>query len=580
MPAASFTRGSVEDQAAAQPLHAAGTPLRQIAAALGWSYGRASEAVRAIRGLPSDNELRQARRGKAAPEVVAEAPKAEPAAEGKKKPIRISKVATRSVDVPRGVVTRLILTAAQDDTPVFKPFWDNLRAYARHLDADLAVGGFTYQLGLFEDHTVATGVYAEELRPYLEFGRVQLGPDMLVVGDANILPTTANPLAGWHTVNRGGHVIIPHARRALETIPRMPGQPARFVQSTGCVTEPSYTPRASGRKALFHHTFGALLVEFDTDGEIFTRELAAEEDGSFQDLTARVDNGEITYGHRIEALNCGDDHVEVMSPAIALSTWGVDVATNKVVTDNCLVDVLRPRHQIHHDVNDFRPRNHHDRNSVLKRAKMLALGMTNVEDAILNATRFLLAASRPWCQTHQIESNHDDALTRWLEDPKGAEDEENAYYWTDLKAAWLRAIRRKDFTFNPVRHAMSAVAGYADTVNFVSYGQSLTIAGTENGLHGDVGISGARGTPNQFKRLGSKTNTQHTHSPRISEGAYTGGVSASLSQGYNDRSPGAWAHAHIVVYASGKRALLLMHEDGRAWAEGDLQAANDLALAA
>lgn len=523
--------------------------------------------MRAIRGLPSDNELRQARRAKAAPEAVAEAPKAEPAAEGRKKPIRISKVATRVVDVPRGVVTRLILTAAQDDTPVHEGFWRNLLAYAHYLEAQLAVGGFTYQVGLFEDHAVATGVYAVEVQPYLEFGRVQIGPDLLIVGDANILPTTANPLAGWHTINGGNHVVIPHARRALETIPRMPGRPPRYVQSTGCCTEPSYTPRASGRKALFHHTYGALLIEIDVDGEVFTREIAAEDDGSFQDLTVRVDAGRVTDGHSVAALICGDDHHAAMDPRIADSTWGIDLATVGRTGDG-LIDILRPAHQVRHDVLDFRRRNHHDRGSVLKRARMLAAGTTNVEDEVHAAAAFLVATSRPWCQTHQVESNHDDALSRWLDDPKAAEDEENAYYHAELKSAWLRAIRRCDEGFNPIRHAMSAVDGYSDVVDFVGYGRGLRIAGVECGLHGDIGISGSRGSPNQFRLLGDKVVSAHTHSPKIVEGVYVAGVSASLSQGYNDRGPGAWAHGHVVIYPSGKRALLLLSPDGRAWAEG------------
>lgn len=562
------------DKAAVAPLVETGHAYRDIAARLGWSYHRVSETARALRGLPSDNERRKARKAERRAikaTVVAEeaAVLAEEPAEGKRKPIRISKVATRQVDVPRGVVTRLILTAAQDDTPVFKPFWENLLAFARHLDAQVAVGGYTYQLGLFEDHAVATATYANELRPYLEFGRVQLGPDLLVVGDANVLPTTANPLSGWHTANHGGHVVIPHARRAFETIPRMPGRPPRYVQSTGCCTEPSYTPRAAGRKALFHHTYGALLIEVDVDGEIFFGEIAAEDDGSFQHLTNRVDGGRVTGGHRVAGLVCGDDHHAAMDHRIARSTWGICAATGRQVSDASLIDILRPEHQVRHDVIDFRRRNHHDRGSVVKRASMLAAGTTNVEEEVREAAEFLLATSRPWCRTHQVESNHDDALSRWLQDPGGSEDEENAYYWTHLKSGWLRAVRMR-LDFSPVFAAMAEVDGYEETVDFVHYGQGLTIAGIECGLHGDIGISGSRGSPNQFRRLGDRVCTAHTHSPKIVEGVYVAGVSASLSQGYNDRGPGAWAHAHIIIYPSGKRALLPLAPDGRAWAEGDL----------
>ncbi|MDX1072488.1 hypothetical protein GOL32_28980 [Sinorhizobium medicae] len=129
------------------------------------------------------------------------------------------------MDLPRGKVHRFILSSAQDDTPVFVPFWRNLLAYSEYLDADIGLGGYTFQLGLYEDHTVATAVYAPELHGYLSFDRTHITDNLLWIGDANVLPTTANPLNGWTTANRGQQVIVPHARVALESIPRMQGQP-------------------------------------------------------------------------------------------------------------------------------------------------------------------------------------------------------------------------------------------------------------------------------------------------------------------------------------------------------------------
>jgi len=70
----------------------------------------------------------------------------------------------------------------------------------------------------------------------------------------------------------------------------------------------------------------------------------------------------------------------------------------------------------------------------------------------------------------------------------------------------------------------------------------------------------------------------HTHSPKIVEGVYVAGVSALLSQGYSDRGLGAWANGHVVIYPSGKRALLCLHPDGRTWTEVD--AVSNLAMAA
>lgn len=51
---------------------------------------------------------------------------------------------------------------------------------------------------------------------------------------------------------------------------------------------------------------------------------------------------------------------------------------------------------------------------------------------------------------------------------------------------------------------------------------------------------------------------------------YVAGVSAKLEQGYN-KGPTTWAHAHVVQYHNGKRAMILMSADGRFRAMGDRQ---------
>lgn len=59
-----------------------------------------------------------------------------------------------------------------------------------------------------------------------------------------------------------------------------------------------------------------------------------------------------------------------------------------------------------------------------------------------------------------------------------------------------------------------------------------------------------------------KTSSGHTHTPKVVEGVYVAGVGANLDQGYN-RGPTTWAHAHIVQYDNGKRAILIMSENDR-----------------
>ncbi|MBR7551116.1 hypothetical protein KC220_21495, partial [Mycobacterium tuberculosis] len=60
--------------------------------------------------------------------VADETPEPKPEAQKpeKKKPVRLTSVTERQELLKRGIVHRLIITSAQDDTPIFTAFWVNL----------------------------------------------------------------------------------------------------------------------------------------------------------------------------------------------------------------------------------------------------------------------------------------------------------------------------------------------------------------------------------------------------------------------------------------------------------------------
>jgi len=498
-------------------------------------------------------------------EKTPKTPKAEKAE--KPKPVRLTKIPVTHANLEPGKVHRFIITAAQDDTPKFEAFWTSLQTYARVMNASFITCGLTYQKGLFEDHAIDTATYDKDVSQYLQVERIQLTDDVLIICDANVLPTTANPLAGWQTANRGGHVIIPSTRVALESIGRMQGEEPKFAISTGCCTLPSYTPRAAGRKAMFHHTYGALLIEIDADGTMFPHHLLPDETGAFQHFDRFVDGETITVGNQIEALVV-EPHVEQLDPAIAFATWGICTQTNEIVTDDCLAGYLRPKRQIVHDTLDFRRRNHHDIHDPHNMARIHATTNSNVESEVQEAAAFVNAITRDGCRTTIVQSNHDSALTKWLKNPDGMFDPENAYYWHRLNSVWHDAIRRREAGFNTVHEAFR-LAGLDDHIDFVAAGESFLILDIEHGLHGDIGMNGSRGSPAQYRRFGRRTSTGHTHSPFIIDGAYGAGVAAMLLQAYNP-GPTRWAHAYIMLYPNGKRGIVFMAADGRFQATGDV----------
>jgi hypothetical protein len=76
-------------------------------------------------------------------------------------------------------------------------------------------------------------------------------------------------------------------------------------------------------------------------------------------------------------------------------------------------------------------------------------------------------------------------------------------------------------------------------------------------MHGHLGPSGMRGSPQVFKRMGRRQNTCHTHSAGIYDEVYVGGTSSLLDMGWNV-GPSSWSHTHILTYANGIRALATM----------------------
>lgn len=533
-----------------------GLRRRHVIAATGWSDWQYQAAKDYLSKIP-------------AVDTVVDEIKPEPVKAEKTKPVRLTKIPVIEADLEVGKVHRFIVTAAQDDTPKFEGFWTSLSTYARALSASLITCGLTYQKGIFEDHAVATATYDKDITDYLITERIQLTPDLLIVCDANVLPTTANPLAGWQTANRGGHVIVPSTRVALESIPRMQDDDPRFAISTGCCTLPSYTPRAAGRKALFHHSYGALLIEIDVDGEVFFHQLIPDDNGAFQHLDRIVDGEKITVGNRVKAITWGDVHHDQLDPVIAMASWGYCTSQKEVVSTQSIAHYLDAEYEFVHDTLDFRRRNHHGLHDPHERARINAATNSNVEDEVRDAARFVNAISHDGCRTVVVESNHDAALNKWLKNPEGMFDAENAYYWHLLNSVWHREIRAENNDFNPVHEALR-LAGLGDHIDFVGSGESFTILDVEHGLHGDIGVSGSRGTPQQFRRFGRRTSTGHTHSPSIADGAFVAGLAAKLRQGYN-KGPTRWAHAHIILNPNGKRAMLIMHADGRFQAMGDVQ---------
>lgn len=487
----------------------------------------------------------------------------------------LSRLRRAGARVREAEVRRYILTAAQDgdDTQLHDAFWANLLAYAEHLGAEVMVAPFTYNKAVFGDHETRNGVFRPEVAPFLRYDQVDLGP-IVFCAEMNTLPTAVQPLSGLEAYTGPKWGVFPHAKLALLTVPVAVDRPAKQIMTTGCVTRPNYIEKKAGLKARFHHIIGAVLVEIDEEDRVWCRQINAAADGSFYDIAPRgvllVADGRVTTGHRAEAINWADIHQEKMDPVVADGAWGLDVETGECrPAPDTMIDALQPRHQFYHDLFDFRRRNHHSIKDHHHRFRMNLDARDSVEADVVEVCRFVRATQRPWCQSVLIFSNHDDALTKWLKTADFREDPANAVFFLRCQLAMYEAIERDDQEFNIFWWALQRAdpQRMAD-VAFVDDDQSFVICqasgGIECGMHGHLGINGARGNAVQFTKTAMRINKGHDHSPSIHAGVYTAGV-CNLDQGYN-RGLSGWAQTHIVTYPNGKRTLVTM-QDGQ-WCAG------------
>lgn len=453
-----------------------------------------------------------------------------------------------------------VFTAAQNNTYVHGGFLAALKGFCRARKAKLIISPFTYNKNGFQNgHKDDDSLwYDPKIKRYLCKDSVEIAQNLVFCGELDILPTAVNPTSGLENYTRHASSIIPHAKVQMKSIPTMKHEQTKFMYTTGAITMRNYIQRKAGQKASFHHVFGALYVEFDAEGDWFARQLVAANDGSFYDLTDYFNPTGRTRANRAAAINWGDIHAECGDDEVAEGAWSD--------TPGSILNHLRPWRQFVHDLTDFRARNHHGIKDPYFLARNRATGNDDVREGLRASCAFLQRINREDTGTVVVESNHDQALQRWLADPLGRIDIVNAEYWHELNAYIHRSIRN-GMRSNVFEHALRGIDG-GITAYFLPEDESYEICpqpdgpGIECGMHGHRGPNGARGSINSFQAVGKRANIGHSHSAGIVNGVYVAGVSAKLDLDYNV-GPSSWSHSHIVTYPNSKRAIITMR--GKKW---------------
>lgn len=472
---------------------------------------------------------------------------------------------------PEGEVYRYLLTAAQNNTKVNETFLSNLEALAEYYGAEILVSRFTYNKSAYGANSVKIGTkkaaddddlwYDEALNEYFCDERVKLAPGLIFVGDMNVIPTAQDPLSGLDSFTGRASGIFPHAKIALQSVASAAHEPTKFNYTTGAVTRRNYIQKKAGQRAEFHHAYGAAIVEVESDGSWWVRQINADGRNRIYDLDVFVEGGVIHEATGPD-LTPGDIHASEIDTMNMVALWG----------EGGVVDTLRPKRQFLHDLFSMRSRSHHEMKSFHRMYEKYINGEDSVVEELKETARICKAyLCRPWMQSIVIRSNHDEHLDTWLDRFDYKDDFPNAEFYLEAQLQKVKAIKAGNPEFNLLAWALKRFGVKKEhNLRFLDLDESLVTkrrqgGGIENGYHGDKAPNGARGTIRAFVKMARKIIIGHSHTAGILEGVYQTGTSSLLRLPYT-KGPSSWSHTHCLTYANGKRTLFTVWK-GKAWAD-------------
>lgn len=356
--------------------------------------------------------------------------------------------------------------------------------------------------------------------------------------DLLISPSAKNPLQNLDKLSKGlNTIVVSSPKQYLEVLPYDPDSVYKLAASTGTISLPCYKSNVSGLLDEQNHTLGGLRLEWDNDQKRYNIRQLQFKDGYIGDLGIYYSkDGAICKGGNVSCMILGDLHAPETD----------EVALNTTID---LIKDLKPKDVMIHDWISYQSINHHEENKVLTKLLNTTEETKDLKTEIDCALKILnkLAKSCPESKINIVHSNHDEFLTKWLNEGEF------------VKGNPVNRIAGCELFAN-IANGLEVIPKHllAKNVKFLPFCKSVIINDYEVGKHGDVGIAGAKGNTNAYVKTYNKSITGHTHSPKIKESGVVVGTLSKLKLSYNKNSISNWAHANCILYTNGTFQLIFV----------------------
>lgn len=434
---------------------------------------------------------------------------------------------------------RLIVTSAQNNTDPEIEFLQSLETAAAVYNCELAVIPVHYKnVTLYGSRDEYKKHWHPLLEPYLVKGDIDFNGHV-IRSDVRINSTMVNPLAGRQVHGEDRAHVFGHPQLRMEPIATPADEYPKRVMTTGSATIRNYSQSSDGEKALAHHCNSALLLE-RRDGDVWVRQLTADETGGFYDLDKYFEPDGYSEGHNILSIATGDEHVKHNT-----------VADVTYLKKNSIVKTLMPEYIVRNDVLDgFAGCHHHDKDHLLQ-FKKFHFGDNDYEQEMKEVVAFIDKTTPPGATNVIVPSNHHDHLLKWLMSADANKDHTNALFILEMNKIMREAVlegKESDPFVIYLRDRLTC------DFEFAERNESFIIGGVDFSQHFDKGPNGSRGSAAAFAKTSRKVTGAHSHTARIHMGAWQVGKSTAImgyEKGYSTHS-----NTHIIQYQNGRRCMI------------------------
>jgi len=423
-----------------------------------------------------------------------------------------------------------IITCAQNNSKLNEEFWENIIAYSKFLKAEIHVTLNRYKnpTSTFDS---SEDKWDNAIIPYSDAKRHLIHKKLELLSDIKIQPTASNPLSGMEGISGSASCIFGHPKMQMKVIPALEGYEPKMMFTTGSVTKSNYTDSKAGKKGEFHHVYGFVIVEIKDSETFFIRQVTALKNGSFTDLIHQVRDGKVTKINKVAYVNLGDKHLGSHC----------HIVEKKQIE---LLNYFKPSNTIVHDLFNGTSVNHHNEKDPIKKYALQLTGDNLIKREVNN----MFDWASKWLKYNLvvISSNHNDWVDKYIKSMDWKKDVPNAVEYMRYAQILLSGNAKNGL----IAYLLSEKFG--SKIRTIGRNDKFCISGIELSQHGDVGPNGSRGNLSAFRKLSTKMDVMHTHTPARADGVMYGGTSSILRQDY---ITGASNHlpADIICHLDGKR---------------------------